>query len=80
MWLIFKTRCFTGELKARKPFGRYRRLPSGNTVVLAEGLAKAIIVNTKGWQKRTVAESQTESVVRARGKALQRIFAPTRRF
>jgi len=56
---------YSGEVKSEESLSAViDGCLSGNTVVLAEGLAKAIIVNTKGWQKRTVAESQTESVVR----------------
>ena len=37
---------------------------SGNTVLLMDGVAKGILVSTKGWEKRGVAEPQTESVIR----------------
>lgn len=36
----------------------------GDTVLLADGYTKGIIVSTKGWDKRAVSEPQTESVVR----------------
>ncbi len=37
---------------------------SGNTMLLMDGVAKGILVSTKGWEKRGVAEPQTEAVVR----------------
>lgn len=36
----------------------------GKTVLLVEGLNKALLIETKGWQQRAVEEPQTESVVR----------------
>lgn len=35
----------------------------GDTVLLAEGIAEGLIVNTKGWQLRAIEEPQSESVV-----------------
>ncbi len=37
---------------------------TGNTVLLLNGVAKGILISTKGWDKRGVSEPQTESVVR----------------
>ncbi len=37
---------------------------SGNTIFLMDGIAKGILVSTKGWDKRGVTEPQTESVIR----------------
>lgn len=37
---------------------------SGDTVLLVDGYTKGLIVSTKGWDKRSVTEPQTESVVR----------------
>ncbi len=37
---------------------------SGNTMLLMDGVAKGILVSTKGWEKRGVSEPQTESVIR----------------
>jgi spore germination protein KA len=37
---------------------------SGDTVMLFDGCATALLVNTRGWEKRAVAEPRTESVVR----------------
>lgn len=37
---------------------------SGDTVILVEGCSTAIIVSTKGWEKRSISEPQSETVVR----------------
>jgi spore germination protein KA len=37
---------------------------SGDTVILLDGCAAGIIVSTKGWEKRSVTEPQSETVVR----------------
>ncbi|HBT65142.1 MAG TPA: spore germination protein [Ruminococcaceae bacterium] len=37
---------------------------SGDTAFLSEGFDKALIISTKGWDKRGITEPQTESVVR----------------
>ncbi|XJS52761.1 spore germination protein [Tissierella carlieri] len=37
---------------------------SGNTILLVDNLSTGLIVSTKGWEKRSVTEPQTESVVR----------------
>lgn len=37
---------------------------TGNTMLLMDGVAKGIMVSTKGWEKRGVSEPQTESVIR----------------
>ncbi len=37
---------------------------SGNTMLLMDGIAKGLLVSTKGWEKRGVSEPQTESVIR----------------
>lgn len=37
---------------------------SGNTILLVDGYAAGLVINTKGWEKRTVTEPQTETVVR----------------
>lgn len=37
---------------------------NGDTVLLAEGFDKALVIGTKGWEKRNVAEPESESVVR----------------
>jgi spore germination protein KA len=37
---------------------------SGDTAFLSEGFDKALIISTKGWDKRSISEPQTESVVR----------------
>lgn len=37
---------------------------SGNTILLINGLSSGLIIGTKGWEKRSVTEPQTESVVR----------------
>lgn len=37
---------------------------SGNTILLVDGLSTGLIVSTKRWEKRSVTEPQTESVVR----------------
>ncbi len=36
----------------------------GDTAVLVEGCAAGLVVNTKGWEKRSVTEPQSETVVR----------------
>ena len=36
----------------------------GDTALLVDGLADVIIVNTKGWDKRSVSEAQSEAVIR----------------
>ncbi len=42
---------------------------SGDTVLLVDGCEAGLVISTKGWEKRSVAEPQTETVVRgpARG-------------
>ncbi len=42
----------------------YQVLLSGNTLVLIDGLDKAVAVGTKGWKDRGVSETSTESVIR----------------
>ena len=37
---------------------------SGNTILLVNGLSEGLIISTQSWQKRSVTEPQTESVVR----------------
>jgi spore germination protein KA len=37
---------------------------TGNTILLLDGVAKGLLVSTKGWEKRGVSEPQTESVIR----------------
>ena len=37
---------------------------SGDTVLLCDGCEKGLIISTKGWDKRSVTEPETESVVR----------------
>jgi spore germination protein KA len=37
---------------------------SGDTVLLVDGCASGLVIATKGWEKRSVAEPQTETVVR----------------
>lgn len=37
---------------------------SGDTVLLVNGCAGGLVINTKGWEKRTISEPQSESVVR----------------
>jgi spore germination protein KA len=37
---------------------------SGDTVLLVDGYADGLIINSKGWEKRSVSEPQSESVVR----------------
>lgn len=37
---------------------------AGDTVLLLEGCAAGLIINTKGWDKRSVSEPQSETVVR----------------
>ena len=37
---------------------------TGNTMILIDGVAKGIMVSTKGWERRGVSEPQTESVIR----------------
>ncbi len=37
---------------------------SGDTVFISDGFDKALVISTKGWEKRSINEPQTESVVR----------------
>ena len=37
---------------------------SGDTVLLVDGCAGGLVINSKGWEKRAVSEPQSESVVR----------------
>lgn len=37
---------------------------SGDTAILIDGCTAALVVSTKGWEKRTVSEPQSETVVR----------------
>ncbi|CQR70686.1 Spore germination protein B1 [Sporomusa ovata DSM 2662] len=39
-------------------------LLNGNTVLFVDGVATAFLIESKGWEKRTVAEPDTESVIR----------------
>ncbi|MEA5016410.1 MAG: spore germination protein [Candidatus Limiplasma sp.] len=36
----------------------------GDTVLLVDGCASGLVISTKGWEKRSVSEPQTETVVR----------------
>ncbi|HWP79602.1 MAG TPA: spore germination protein [Candidatus Acidoferrum sp.] len=36
----------------------------GDTVLLVDGCANGLVINSKGWEKRTVTEPQSETVVR----------------
>ncbi|SFE10014.1 spore germination protein KA [Thermoanaerobacter thermohydrosulfuricus] len=44
-------------------------LLSGETILLIDGVEKALIISTKGWEGRNIAESTTESYVRGPKKA-----------
>ncbi|HWQ75005.1 MAG TPA: spore germination protein [Syntrophomonas sp.] len=37
---------------------------SGDTILLVDGCAGGLVINSKGWEKRAVSEPQSESVVR----------------
>lgn len=37
---------------------------SGDTILLVDGCAAGLVISTKGWEKRSVSEPQTETVVR----------------
>ncbi|MEM5770941.1 MAG: spore germination protein, partial [Bacillota bacterium] len=37
---------------------------SGDTILLVDGCSDGLVISTKGWEKRTVSEPQTETVVR----------------
>ena len=37
---------------------------SGDTILLVDGCPDGLVINSKGWEKRTVSEPQSESVVR----------------
>ena len=37
---------------------------SGYTILLSDGFAEGLLISTKGWEKRSITEPQTESVVR----------------
>lgn len=39
-------------------------LLNGNTVMFADGVDTALLIDSKGWEKRAVAEPDTESVIR----------------
>jgi spore germination protein KA/spore germination protein len=41
-----------------------RNILSGNTVMFVAGKSKAYLISTRGWEKRSVEEPHTESVVR----------------
>ncbi len=36
----------------------------GNTILMMHGVAKGLVISTKGWERRGVTEPQTESVIR----------------
>ena len=37
---------------------------TGDTVLFVDGSEKAVIINSKGWEKRSITEPQTEAVIR----------------
>ena len=37
---------------------------SGETIFIVEGCTQALLVNTRGWERRSVSEPETESVIR----------------
>ena len=51
---------------------------SGESALLLEGEDRALICNTRGWERRGIEEPTTESAVRVRGSGLMRFCAPTR--
>jgi spore germination protein KA len=51
---------------------------SGDTALLVDGCDSGLIISTKGWDKRSVSEPQSEAVVRGPRKVLPRTCAPTR--
>ena len=50
---------------------------SGDTVVLIQGQDRALVVETKGWEHRTVQEAVTERIVRGRSKVSLKCSEPT---
>ncbi|HZG83125.1 MAG TPA: spore germination protein, partial [Brevibacillus sp.] len=41
-----------------------RNILSGNSVLFIDGSSKVYLINSRGWERRSVSEPQTESVVR----------------
>lgn len=48
-------------------------LLSGETILLIDGVEKALIISTKGWEGRNITESTTESYVRGPKESLWRL-------
>lgn len=41
-----------------------RGIFSGDTILICQGFEEGLIINTKGWEKRSISEPQTEPVIR----------------
>jgi len=55
----------SGEVEAGRSLeGALVACLSGDTVLMAEGFAEYVCINTKGFEKRAISEPQTETVVR----------------
>ncbi len=63
--IVKQTVICSGDIVERHTIGELiEGCLSGDTVFLSEGFDKALIISTKGWEKREVSEPQTEPVVR----------------
>lgn len=56
--------CVAGAEKAKTLQEVLTGYLSGNVVLLVDGCAQALILDTKGWEKRNITEPQSEMVVR----------------
>jgi spore germination protein KA len=62
---VQKSLLSVNELKETKSLGEaVGGLLSGDVVLFVDGIQKAVIMNSKGWEKRSVSEPASESVVR----------------
>ncbi|WP_281890331.1 spore germination protein [Paenibacillus sp. YYML68] len=54
-----------GDLKELTTFAElYKAVLSGNTVILTDGIEKALVAGTPGWRDRGVTETTVENVIR----------------
>lgn len=63
--IVKQTVIYSGDIVERHTIGELiEGCLSGDTVFLSEGFDKALVISSKGWDKREVSEPQTEPVVR----------------
>jgi spore germination protein KA len=63
--IVKQTIICAGEVTEKHTIGEVvESCLSGDTVFLSDGFDKSLVISTKGWEKRSITEPQTESVVR----------------